>query len=62
MEIETNLYSVKDDKLIWVGVSETFNPASVKTAVKEIAAAVVADLRKKGLLPPEEKGQGAGPS
>ena len=62
VEIETRVYSLKDDKLIWMGVSETFNPTSVKTAVKEIAAAVAADMRKKGLLPPKEKAAKPNPS
>lgn len=55
VKIETNIYSTKDDKLVWAGTSETFNPSSVETAVAEIASAVAKDLRKRGLIQPEGK-------
>jgi hypothetical protein len=34
--IATNVYSVNDDKLVWASQSETFNPASLRTAVAEV--------------------------
>ena len=54
IQIETNIYSVKDEKLVWAGLSETFDPKTAKILVKELAAEIVKDLRKKGLVPPEK--------
>ena len=51
VRIETNIYSVQDENLVWTGTSETFNPNSVESMVNEISAAVAKDLRKRGLLP-----------
>ena len=36
VSISTNVYSVADDKLVWAGHSETFNPASLGSAVTEV--------------------------
>lgn len=33
VSIATNVYSVADDKLVWASQSETFNPASLRSAV-----------------------------
>jgi hypothetical protein len=54
LQIETHLYSVADEKLIWAGTSETFSPESTESLIKEIAVVVAQDLRKRGLIPPEE--------
>ena len=48
--IETNIYSVKDGKLLWSGLSETFNPAGPVELVQGIVARVVSDLKKQGML------------
>ncbi len=53
VRIETNIYSIADQKLLWSGVSETFNPTSVKSSANEIADAVRKKLVKDKLL--EEK-------
>ncbi|NQT88925.1 hypothetical protein HQ560_19310 [bacterium] len=55
VRVETHIYSVKDDKLIWAGTSETVNAYSVESAVTELAKAVAKDLRKRGLVPPKSK-------
>jgi hypothetical protein len=51
VEIETLVYSVPADKLLWGARSETMNPASVNELVDDVAKAVREDLRKKGLIP-----------
>jgi len=48
--VETNVFSVTDDKLLWSGVSETFNPNDVAKAVNDVADAVSEELRQQGLL------------
>jgi len=49
-QMETNIYSVADEKLIYAARSETFNPGDAVTLVNEIAKAVAADLKKRGVL------------
>ncbi len=34
--VSTNVYSVLDDKLVWASESETFNPASLRSAIAEV--------------------------
>lgn len=51
VRVETSIYSVGGDRLIWVGTTETMNPDSVPGLVDEVAKAVGGDMRKQGLLP-----------
>ena len=44
--LETNIYSAADGKLIWTGNSRSFNPASVKHIVKELAELMIVRLRE----------------
>jgi len=48
--VETNVYSLAEDKLIWSGISETFNPENTVTLVDDVARSVAKDLESKGLL------------
>ena len=48
--VETNVYSLADDKLIWSGISETFNPENAASLVDDVARSVAKDLETKGLL------------
>lgn len=50
VHIETNLYSLLEDKLLYAALSETFNPPSTASMVDEIAAEVADDLEEKGVL------------
>ena len=50
VSVETNVYSLTEDKLIWSGVSETFNPDSAAKLVDDVARLVAKDLKAKGLL------------
>lgn len=49
VHMETNLYSLADDKLLYSARSETFNPSSTEELVDEIAEAIAKDLEKRGL-------------
>ena len=49
--IETRIYSVSDQALIWSGVSNTVDLSTIKKAVGEIAKVVRSQLRDEGLLP-----------
>jgi hypothetical protein len=50
VSVETNLYDLEEDELVWAGVTETFNPSAVNDMVNEIADAVTDNLRQRGLL------------
>jgi len=50
VSVETNLYTLDPDKLIWAGVTETFNPSQVTQMVNEIADAVARDLYNRRLI------------
>lgn len=51
VDVETMVFSVRDEKLVWAGRSETMNPRSVPALVDEVAAAVRRELVSAGLLP-----------
>jgi len=50
--VETLLYSLKTDKLLWAGMSETFDPNTVRSAVKSIAKKAVSKMEEQGVLAP----------
>jgi hypothetical protein len=47
--IETLIYSLSRDKLIWAGTSRTSNPEGLQELVTEVADAVAAEAAKQGL-------------
>jgi hypothetical protein len=49
--IETMLYSFKENKLIWSGITETKNPKNPAKVVGEIAEETTKYLEKEGLIP-----------
>jgi hypothetical protein len=51
VQVEINIYSVKDGKLLWSGVSRSERPQLVETLVKDVAPSVASTLRREGLLP-----------
>jgi hypothetical protein len=48
--VETLVYSLKQNKLVWGGQSRTTNPQDVDELVSELAAAVAEELEKQGLI------------
>lgn len=50
VHVLSNLYSLDDNKLVWSGVSQTFNPASAKEVVVDVAKAVAKELEKEHLV------------
>lgn len=50
VRVETIVYSVKDEQMVWSGLSETVNPDSARRLVRGVAKAVVSDLRRDRLL------------
>jgi hypothetical protein len=53
--IETLIFDVAKDQLIWAGVSEKVNPKGVQRVVAELVTGVVAEMKKDGLIPKDAK-------
>jgi hypothetical protein len=50
VKIETVIYSLTQDKMVYAGRSETLNPGNSVDLVNGVGKAVVKDMEKKGLL------------
>jgi hypothetical protein len=50
VQVETHIYSLPLNKLIWAGRSETVNPGSVDKLVDEVGTAVRDELHAEGLV------------
>lgn len=50
VSVETLLYGLKDDKLIWASTSRTENPSDLAGLVKEVAYTTANAMVKEGLL------------
>jgi hypothetical protein len=50
VSIETQIYSLTNDKLLWAARSETTNPKSVNKLGDSVIKHVVKELRKEGLI------------
>jgi len=46
----SNLYSLQDGKLIWSGVSKTFDPASAQSFMNDVSKAVAKSIQKDRLV------------
>jgi hypothetical protein len=49
--VETLVFSVSQNKLVWAGQSETTNPSNIDAFVGELASVIGGELRKSGLVP-----------
>jgi hypothetical protein len=52
VSVETMVYSLKQNKLVWTGTSKTTNPPRVQKFVERLSAAVASELKKQGLIAP----------
>jgi hypothetical protein len=50
VSVETRVYSLVQDKLLWSGKSVTTNPTKVDSFVKELSAQAANEMQKSGLL------------
>jgi hypothetical protein len=48
--VETRIYDVKTNRVIWMAHSDTVNPENARTATQDIAKAVGGELRRQKLL------------
>jgi hypothetical protein len=51
VRVETSIYSVRNDKLVWVGTTDTMNPNSVSALVQDVAKVVRKELERTGAIP-----------
>lgn len=52
VSVETLVFSARQDKLLWAGMSDTVNPSRADAFVAELAQGVVSEMKKAGLLVP----------
>lgn len=50
ISVETTVYSVGQDKLLWGGVSETINPSNLDAFIRDVAKAAGDEIRKAGVI------------
>lgn len=50
VSVETMVYDLEADKLVWAGLSESTNTSKVETLIKELVAAAAAEMKKQGLI------------
>lgn len=48
--VETTVYSIEPDKLLWTGTTKTVNPAKIDKTVADIADVLSVKMRKDGFL------------
>ena len=48
--LETLIYSLNQDKLLWAGTSRTSNPEGLQSLITEVADAVASQVAKQGLV------------
>ena len=51
VKIETLIYSVKDDALLWAATSESVSPSGVDQLISDLAKAVSSKMRSEKLIP-----------
>ena len=50
ISVETLVYSLTDDKLLWASTSRTTNPGNLDQLIREVADATANEMAKQGLL------------
>jgi hypothetical protein len=50
IQVEVNIYSLKDGRLLWTGISESARPRLIETAIRDVAEIVRRQLRSDGLI------------
>jgi hypothetical protein len=50
VNVETDVYNVTDDGLVWASRSRTYDPRSIRKLVDDVASAVSKRMRRQGLI------------
>jgi hypothetical protein len=48
--VETTVYSVNPDELVWTGTTASVNPASLQRTIDDVADVITYDMKKSGFL------------
>jgi hypothetical protein len=51
--VETLVYDLRRDKLVWAGMSDSTNPKMVMTLIKDLVAETAKEMKKQGLVRPQ---------
>ena len=51
VKLETTVFDVKTEKMVWAGGTRSFNPSSAEKVVTENADLILSSMKKAGLLP-----------
>jgi hypothetical protein len=51
LRLETSIYSITQDQLVWVGTTETMNPTSLPDTVEAVVTAIRKELEQDKLIP-----------
>jgi len=52
VRLETSIFDVASGKLVWGGLSESFNPSSTESLAQNVTEKIVHRLEASGLIPP----------
>lgn len=50
VQVETMIFSIKDDKLLWTSTTESTNPESARDVVAGVAKAIYKEAKKQGMV------------
>jgi hypothetical protein len=50
VSVETLIFDLAQDKLVWVATSQTTNPSNVQGLVRELSRAAASQMRRQGLI------------
>ncbi len=50
VSVETLIYSLRQDQLVWAGVSRTTDPSNLDSFIEELAGAITDQMKSDGLL------------
>ena len=50
VHVETLIYDLRTDKLIWAGMSDTMNPSTAQKVIKDLVKTAAKEMRKQGLF------------
>jgi hypothetical protein len=50
VSVETLIYSLRQDQLVWAGVSRTIDPSNLDSFIEELASAITDQMKSDGLL------------
>ncbi|MFW2440797.1 MAG: hypothetical protein ACN4GR_15685 [Arenicellales bacterium] len=50
VRLDTKLFAVSSEKMIWAGKTESFNPSSSQSVVSELEKLVISEMKKSGMV------------